>query len=95
MSRAFFSRLAAIGCGVLLAGAPARAQQPQPQAPLSMSVTPIESGFVIAPDFRLTLTPWMRLDVGAAYRFIGASDLLGDELHGRSGSIAVQFGGGR
>lgn len=39
------------------------------------------------------ITGWMRLDAGVGYRFIGASDLLGDELRGPSGSIAVQFGG--
>ena len=39
------------------------------------------------------ITPWMRLDVGVGYRFIGAADLLDDELRGPSGSIAFQFGG--
>ena len=39
------------------------------------------------------ITRWMRLDAGVGYRIIGASDLLGDELRGVSGSIALQFGG--
>jgi hypothetical protein len=38
-------------------------------------------------------TPWMRVEAGVGYRFIGAADLLGDELRGPSGSIAIQFGG--
>ena len=39
------------------------------------------------------ITGWMRLDAGVGYRFIGASDLLGDQFRGPSGSVAVQFGG--
>jgi hypothetical protein len=35
----------------------------------------------------------MRLDAGVGYRFIGAADVLGDELRGPSGSVAIQFGG--
>jgi hypothetical protein len=35
----------------------------------------------------------MRLDAGIGYRFIGAADVLGDELRGPSGSVAIQFGG--
>lgn len=40
-----------------------------------------------------TVTPWLSLDAGVGYRFIGATDVLGDELRGPSGSIAVRFGG--
>jgi hypothetical protein len=39
------------------------------------------------------ITGWMRVDAGVGYRLIGASDLLGDEFRGTSGSIAIQFGG--
>jgi hypothetical protein len=39
------------------------------------------------------ITPWLRINAGAGYRFIGATDLLGDELRGPSGSIGIQFGG--
>jgi hypothetical protein len=39
------------------------------------------------------ITSWMRLDAGVGYRFIGAADVLGDELRGPSGSVAIQFGG--
>lgn len=41
----------------------------------------------------LSLTKWMRLDAGVGYRLIGGADLLGDDLRGISGSIAVQIGG--
>jgi hypothetical protein len=36
---------------------------------------------------------WMRLDAGVGYRVIGASNALGDQLRGGSGSLGVQFGG--
>jgi hypothetical protein len=39
------------------------------------------------------VTGWMRLDAGIGYRFIGASDILGDQLRGPSGSVSLQFGG--
>ena len=39
------------------------------------------------------ITSWMRLDAGIGYRFIGAAEVLGDELRGPSGSVAIQFGG--
>lgn len=40
-----------------------------------------------------TITPWLSLDAGIGYRFIGATDLLGDQLRGPSGSVAIRFGG--
>jgi hypothetical protein len=40
-----------------------------------------------------TITPWLSLDAGVGYRFIGATDLLGDQLRGPSGSVAIRFGG--
>jgi hypothetical protein len=43
----------------------------------------------------LTLTDWMRTDAGVGYRLIGGTSLLDDRLRGVSGTIAVQFGGGR
>lgn len=39
-----------------------------------------------------SVTPWLRLDLSAAYRLVGASDLLGRQLRGPSGSLALQFG---
>jgi hypothetical protein len=39
------------------------------------------------------ISGWMRLDAGVGYRFIAASDLLGDQLRGPSASISLQFGG--
>jgi hypothetical protein len=39
------------------------------------------------------ITPWLRLDAGGGYRFIGESDLLGRQLRGPSASVALQFGG--
>jgi hypothetical protein len=39
-----------------------------------------------------TITPWLTLDAGAGYRFVGGSDLLGRQLGGASGSIALRFG---
>jgi hypothetical protein len=50
--------------------------------------------FVTEPQLTLlwSVKPWLRIDAGAGYRFIGASDLLGDELHGPSASLAVQIG---
>ena len=56
----------------------------------------IYEGFFIAePQVNAlwNITPWMRVDAGVSYRFIGAADLLGDELRGPSGTIAIQFGG--
>lgn len=40
-----------------------------------------------------SITPWMRLDAGAGYRFIGNADLTEQQLRGPSGSLALQFGG--
>lgn len=39
-----------------------------------------------------SITPWLRLDAGAGYRFVGASDLLGRQVRGPSGSLSLQFG---
>jgi hypothetical protein len=41
-----------------------------------------------------SITSWIRLNAGVGYRFVGATDLLGDELRGPSGSLSIQFGGG-
>ena len=40
-----------------------------------------------------SITPWLRLDAGAGYRFIGNADLTEQQLRGPSGSLALQFGG--
>lgn len=39
------------------------------------------------------LNRWLRLDAGVGYRLIGSSPILGDQLRGVSGTIALQFGG--
>lgn len=39
-----------------------------------------------------SITPWLRLDAGAGYRFIGNADLTERQLRGPSGSLALQFG---
>lgn len=39
-----------------------------------------------------TVTPWMHLDAGVTYRVIGASELLGHELRGPAGAVAIHFG---
>lgn len=73
----------------------ARGEHGLGQAVTSDSRVRINDNFVIAEpqaSALWTITPWLRLDAGVAYRFIGRSDLLGDQLRGPSGSIAVQFG---
>lgn len=60
------------------------------------SLLRIKDDFVVAEpqvNLLLRLVPWMRLDVGAGYRFVGASNLLERQLRGASGSIALRFGG--
>ena len=57
----------------------------------------VSENFLIAEpqaNVLLTLTDWMRIDAGVGYRLIGGTSLLDDRLHGVSGTIAVQFGGG-
>lgn len=39
------------------------------------------------------VTPWMRLDAGVTYRFIGDAELLDRQLRGPAGTVAIQFGG--
>lgn len=39
-----------------------------------------------------SITPWLRLDAGAGYRFVGNAELIDRQLRGASGSIALQFG---
>lgn len=39
-----------------------------------------------------SITPWLRLDAGAGYRFVGNAELLNSQLRGASGSVALQFG---
>lgn len=55
----------------------------------------IHDDYAIAePQVRVvwSMLRWLRLDAGAGYRVIGASDLLGRQLRGPSASIALQFG---
>lgn len=55
-----------------------------------------ENFFVAEPQANvlLTLTNWMRINAGVGYRLIGGTSLLDDRLHGVSGTVAIQFGGG-
>jgi len=56
----------------------------------------IDDGFMMAePQLNgvWNITSWIQLDAGIGYRFVGATDLLGDELRGPSGSISIQLGG--
>jgi hypothetical protein len=56
----------------------------------------LEDTFLVAePQATLiwNATGWMRLNIGAGYRFVGASDWLGDRLSGATGSFSVQLGG--
>ncbi|MGE0815663.1 MAG: hypothetical protein AB7O28_10795 [Vicinamibacterales bacterium] len=39
-----------------------------------------------------TVAPWVRLDAGASYRAVGASDLLDRHLRGVAGTVAIRFG---
>lgn len=39
-----------------------------------------------------TVAPWIRLDAGASYRAVGASDLLDHQLRGVAGTVAIRFG---
>jgi len=43
----------------------------------------------------LNLSGWCRLNVGVGYRLIGGASMIDDQLRGVSGTIAVQFGGGK
>lgn len=43
----------------------------------------------------LNLTDWCRINVGVGYRLIGGASLIDDRLRGVSGTLAVQFGGGK
>lgn len=55
----------------------------------------IHDDFVVAEPqvtVMMRLAPWVRLDVGGGYRFIGSSRYLDDQLKGASGSVAIRFG---
>ena len=41
------------------------------------------------------MTGWCRINVGVGYRLIGGASMIDDRLRGVSGTVAVQFGGGR
>jgi hypothetical protein len=43
----------------------------------------------------LNVTGWCRINVGVGYRLVGGASLLDDRLRGVSGTVAVQFGGGK
>lgn len=60
------------------------------------ALVPVHDDFVLAEphvNALVKLTPWLRLDAGVGYRFIGASEVLDRHLRGASGSIALRFGG--
>lgn len=67
-----------------------------PRAVSSDTLIRVHDDFVVAePQLNILwrLTPWLRADAGAGYRFIGSSDLLHEQLRGASASIALQLGG--
>lgn len=75
-----------------------RTSGPRPGTSIITADTPvrINDHFVMAePQVNAvwTITPWLSLDAGVGYRFIGATDLMGDQLRGPSGSVAIRFGG--
>lgn len=75
-----------------------RTTGPRIGMPLITADTPvrINENFLMAePQLNAvwTITPWLSLDAGVGYRLIGATDLLGDQLRGPSGSVAIRFGG--
>lgn len=43
----------------------------------------------------LNLTGWCRINLGVGYRIIGGAPMIEDRLRGVSGTLAVQFGGGK
>ncbi|MEZ5291032.1 MAG: hypothetical protein R2745_08125 [Vicinamibacterales bacterium] len=49
---------------------------------------------LVEPQLNLvwTVAPWLRLDAGASYRVVGASELLDRQLRGVAGTVAVRFG---
>ncbi len=54
-------------------------------------------GFVVfepQADVTMRLANWMAITLGGGYRFIGGA-YAGDRLSGATGSVALQFGGGR
>jgi hypothetical protein len=70
----------------------------RPDARFPTGRVAIEEGFVIAePQVNLLVnfTDRVRMSVGIGYRLIGADDFADDRLSGATGTIAVQWGGGR
>jgi hypothetical protein len=43
----------------------------------------------------LNVTGWCRINVGVGYRVVAGAPLIEDRLRGVSGTVAVQFGGGK
>jgi hypothetical protein len=75
---------------------------PSPPVHVDPRLTPIsgstlfrvEDGFFVAePQLSVVfrLAPWARLDVGASYRAVNSSDLIGHALSGPSGSVALRI----
>jgi hypothetical protein len=65
--------------------------------PSNVRVLVDESFFIFEPQANVLMrvTDWLRVNAGVGYRVIAGADLLGDDLRGLSGTVAVQFGGGR
>ena len=55
-----------------------------------------EDFFIAEPQAVVSLraTPWLHIDAGVGYRLIAGANGLDDRLHGATGTISVQFGGG-
>lgn len=64
--------------------------------PTNSTPVRVHDDFVVAEphvNALVKITPWLHVDAGVGYRFIGASDLLDTHLRGASGSVALRFGG--
>jgi hypothetical protein len=78
-------------------GNPGRPPMPGGEAPYRGAVGWNEAFFIAEPQVNalLNVSGWCRITVGAGYRLIGGASAIDDRLRGVSGTIAVQFGGGR
>ena len=63
----------------------------------SSSLVIVEEDFFIAEPqaiVSIRATRWLHIDTGVGYRFIAGAGSLDDRLHGVSGTVSMQFGGG-
>jgi hypothetical protein len=72
-------------------------ERPVPDLPYKAAAPWTETFFIAEPQVNalLNVSNWCRINVGVGYRLIGGASAIDDQLRGVSGTIAVQFGGGR